>query len=548
MRVVTLFAAFIAALLSQSLQVAATERYALVIGNDAYVDVPALELARADATAISAKLSTQGFEVTQLLDGSRRETNRQISTFTSQLEPGDTAFVFFAGHGVEIDGENYLLPVDVPAPASGERDFIKAESIALSALLDRIRSTGARTTIAIIDACRDNPFATATGRSIGGTRGLGRISAPEGMFVIFSAGAGQLALDRLDDDDTGANSVFTRNLLPLLDQPDLELRQLMSQLRSRVRDLAQTANHDQIPAYYDELLGQFYFRTASVDVPTTTTSDARPALPQSEQIRADFALARSIGTAEAYDAFLERYGTDQDDFSVQLAIKLRSQLGDPTPSTSDEEAAIDTARSSIPTAKAVTYAPSNAALSTREIIQKTQEHLNALGCNAGGADGVIGRRTRAAFARFADAADLDLGPDMLGTMPALEAVTAIDAAKCPVAITPAPGATNAAASSAKTSTGPSLAGTWSFTAKCALFIESRGTVRMRHVRDNFYTATIQDNLGNKGNSEVYLNGRDISATEYFPGLVVHFRGRLSADGRSYTGSGSNTCKTYATKG
>lgn len=559
MRVFNQFLVFVVALAAFAASACASDRYALVIGNDTYAEVPKLELARADATAISQKLTAQGFQVTELLDGTRRETNRQISAFASQLEAGDTAFLFFAGHGVEIEGENYLLPIDVPAPASAERDFIKAESIALSSLLDQIRSTGARTTIAVIDACRDNPFATATGRSIGGTRGLGRIAAPEGMFVIFSAGAGQLALDRLDDSDTGANSVFTRKLLPLLDQPDLELRQLMSQLRGHVRDLALTANHDQVPAYYDELIGQFYFRPVTL-VPAVELSQNTP--ESDDQTRQDFALARSVGTVEAFDAFLERYADKPDDFSVQLAVQMREQLTTSLRPQATENTETDAARgpqanSRASTPEIVPQEQSDAALaqkerSKREILVTTQQHLNALGCNAGIADGVIGRRTRAAFARFRAVSKEKLDAEDLGSLEALNAVTAIGAPKCPVVQnTPSLQATESAADTgSNTSTKPalSLAGTWSFKAKCALFIESHGTVRVRHVRDNFYTGTIRDNLGNVGNTEVYVNGRTITATEYYPGLVVHFRGRLAADGRSYTGTGSNTCSVYASKG
>jgi uncharacterized caspase-like protein len=141
----------------------AENRFGLVIGNDSYRSVPALAKARADARAISQALEAQGFDITTVLDAARRDMNRQISQFTSQLQPGDTAFVFFAGHGVEIDGENYLLPTDIIAPSTGGKDFITSESISLSQLLDRVRATGARTTIALIDACRNNPFCHGRG-------------------------------------------------------------------------------------------------------------------------------------------------------------------------------------------------------------------------------------------------------------------------------------------------------------------------------------------------------------------------------------------------
>ncbi|MEM1006972.1 MAG: caspase family protein, partial [Pseudomonadota bacterium] len=221
-----------------AIPLSAQERLALVIGNDRYTSVVDLQKAVADAEAVSDKLRELGFETIEGLNLDRRGMNERISEFTSRLNAGDTAFVFFAGHGVEIDGENYLLPTDIVAPTSGETDFVKSESIALSNLLDRVRATGARTSIAIVDACRDNPFDTVAGRSVGKTRGLGRINAPEGMFVIFSAGAGQMALDRLSDDEAARNSVFTRALLPRLSQPGLELRSMVADLRREVRDLS----------------------------------------------------------------------------------------------------------------------------------------------------------------------------------------------------------------------------------------------------------------------------------------------------------------------
>lgn len=275
---------------SLSLPASAQNRVALVIGNDAYTDVPVLRKAVSDAEAVASTLSDQGFEVMSAVDADRRAMNRQISAFTSRLGIGDTAFLFFAGHGVEIDGENYLLPVDIVSPSAGEQDFVKAESIALSALLDRVGQTGAKVTLAVIDACRDNPFAITTGRSIGRTRGLGRIAAPEGTFVIYSAGAGQMALDELVENEAQSNSVFTRTLLPKLAEPGLELRDLVKEVRLEVRNLAKSVNHAQFPAYYDELLGEFYI---AGDAPIGPRTRQRPAQqvavarPERQEARAD---------------------------------------------------------------------------------------------------------------------------------------------------------------------------------------------------------------------------------------------------------------------
>ncbi len=252
----------------------AERKVALLIGNNAYEEVEPLAKAVADAEAMAAKLQSIGYEVILATDVTRRDFNLRISQFTGYLGPGDTAFIFYAGHGIEIEGENYLLPVDILVPDAASSDFVRSESIPLSGLLDRVRRTGARATLAVIDACRNNPFPQRAGRSIGGTRGLARLAAPEGTFVMFSAGAGQLALDQLNETDDQANSVFTRLLLPKIGQPGLELRELISDLRVEVRDLARTENHAQFPAYYDELLGEFYFTEAAAGAPAPAPAEA----------------------------------------------------------------------------------------------------------------------------------------------------------------------------------------------------------------------------------------------------------------------------------
>ncbi|WP_052261702.1 caspase family protein [Leisingera sp. ANG-M1] len=500
------------------LSAAAQNRLALVIGIDSYTDVPALTKARADAKAIGAKLNELGFTLVEALDQDRRGLNRKISEFTSRLEPGDTAFVFFAGHGIEIEGENYLLPADIAAPGAGGSDFVKSESIALSALLDRIRKTGARSAIAIIDACRNNPFKLSEGRSIGTARGLGRINAPQGTFVIFSAGAGQLALDRLNEDDTAENSVFTRALLPRLSEPGLELRPLVSGLRLEVRDLALTVQHNQFPAYYDELLGEFYFTQAAAAAP--------PVQAQADSMHADFEIARSIGTPKALDSFLERYAARKDEYSYAVALQLRQGL-DPEVPEQPEVAADLSAPVSLPVIP-----------DTREIMAKTQEALNRIGCQAGRADGIAGPRTRRAFAAYLAASQSELGADDLGTAHALEELQGHSGTVCKVK-------PNQVAASTQPPSTALLAGAWRFKATCALVVKVTGTVHYTHAGGNKYHGRLSDSLGQNANTEVYLNGHQISGTDYFPGITVTWRGRLAADGQSFTSSGSTGCAVYA---
>lgn len=505
-----------------ALPAAAQDRLALVIGNNAYASVPVLAKAVADADAVSGALEAQGYRIFKATDVARREMNRTISDFTSALQPGGTAVVFYAGHGVEISGENYLLPTDIVAPASGDSDFVRSESIALSSLLDRVRATGARMAIVIVDACRDNPFEVSTGRSIGRTRGLGRIAAPEGTFVIFSAGAGQLALDRLNDGEAEKNSVFTRALLPRLSEPGLELRAMVADLRREVRGLAQSVQHDQTPAYYDELLGEFYFTPADVrgfETEEVPGAAPPPPAPAADRMRDDFELARSVGTAAALDAFLARYADRKGDLAYQLAETLRRDLGETV---------------AMPSSKV----PAAEARASAALLRETQAALNARGCNAGTPDGVVGPRTRAAFGAFLAETGSDLRAESLGTEAALAAVRAAPGRVCAAPSAPTPPAA---------APGQGLAGTWSFRASCAMFITTTGTMRLTRVGANTFRGPISDSLGQNGRIELRLGGRSIDGQTFFPAASHTYTGALDADGMGFTIRGTSTCTTRAVR-
>ncbi len=245
----------------------AAKRVALVIGNDNYENLPKLQRAGNDARAVAKTLKTIGFEVYSGIDLTRRETNRKISEFEAAIAPGDMAFFFFAGHGVSIGGENFLIPRDMPKTKSGESGLVRDESHAATALVRRIRERGARSTIVILDACRDNPFAAQGTRSIGATRGLARTHAPGGVFILFSAGLGQTALDRLSESDTDPNSVFTRKLLGLLATPGLSQVDMAKQIQRDVSALARTVGHVQEPAYYDQIIGELVLSEPRVEDP-----------------------------------------------------------------------------------------------------------------------------------------------------------------------------------------------------------------------------------------------------------------------------------------
>jgi hypothetical protein len=242
--------------LSLAAPAAAAKRVALVIGNDQYSNIPQLRKAVNDARTMNDTLKKLGFTVIVAENQNRKGLSESLLAFDRMIEKGDTAFFFFAGHGFEIGGENYLLPTDVPSATVGQEELIRDGAIAAERIITRVQNRGAGTSIFVFDACRNNPFEQRSGtRALAGGGGLAAMTPPEGVFVVYSAGAKQTALDRLSNEDTNPNSVFTRNFARTLTEPGLNLVQIAKRTQSEVRDLAQGIRHVQTPAYYDQIVG-----------------------------------------------------------------------------------------------------------------------------------------------------------------------------------------------------------------------------------------------------------------------------------------------------
>lgn len=234
--------------------VLAQKRVALVIGNDNYANVSPLRKAANDADRMAKTLKGLGFQVIAATNQDRRGMSGALTAFERALGPGDTAFFFFAGHGFQIKGENYLLPTDVPMALDGEEEKVHENSFLARRIMERVRNKGARTTVVVLDACRNNPFERAGTRSVRGGGGLAAMSE-EGAFVIYSASENQTALDYLSDDDEDPNSVFTRFFVKELETPGLSLVQVAKRTQASVTALARKVKHAQRPAYYDEIVG-----------------------------------------------------------------------------------------------------------------------------------------------------------------------------------------------------------------------------------------------------------------------------------------------------
>ena len=252
----------------------AQSRFALVVGNDGYQNVEPLKKAVNDARAVAQSLGRLGFSVTLGTNVVRRDFVRMVADFENRIQPGDTAFVFYSGHGVEIEGANYLLPIDAPKVGAGQQGILRDEAISTDGLIQRLKARGTRAQILVLDACRDNPFRDQLGRSVGGARGLAQAQASNGVFVIYSAGIGETALDRLANNDANPNSVFTRSFLPLLEDPNRSLVEVAKATRLQVKSLAGGVGHQQSPAYYDEVDGDLFLARTGGATPRPT-----PTLP-----------------------------------------------------------------------------------------------------------------------------------------------------------------------------------------------------------------------------------------------------------------------------
>jgi hypothetical protein len=240
---------------TSSINTNAGRKRALVIGNNNYRSVQPLANAAEDAKSMAENLQSVGYQVTLRLDLNEKEMKAALRNFSVQVEGGDEVLFFFAGHGVQLGSSNYLLPIDI----TGENEAqVRDEAIQLQRILDDMSERKAKLTLAMIDACRDNPFKT-TGRAIGG-RGLAPTTAATGQMVIFSAGTGQQALDRLGPMDKSKNGLFTRIFIKEMQKPGLSVDRVLRNVRNEVVELAKSVGHEQVPAIYDQVVGDFYFR------------------------------------------------------------------------------------------------------------------------------------------------------------------------------------------------------------------------------------------------------------------------------------------------
>ena len=297
----------------------ADKRVALVIGNGNYVEVGKLPNPTRDAAAVEALLRKAGFDVVEAgRDLGALRLRRLLRDFSAQVRDADIAVVFYAGHGIEVNGSNYLIPVD----AALERDIdVEDEAVPLDRVI-QILEPAKRLRLVILDACRDNPFVksmkrTISSRAIG--RGLAKVEIlTSDTLIAFAAKAGSTAAD-----GDGANSPYTGALVKHLTTPGLDLRLALGRVRDEV--LKSTGNKQE-PFVYGSLGG------TEITLAAAATLQAVSPPPQlhapAGQVRLSeaaeaWSVIRDTQTISILDAFIRRFG---DTFYGDLAKMRQVEL------------------------------------------------------------------------------------------------------------------------------------------------------------------------------------------------------------------------------
>lgn len=228
------------------------ERYALVMGNSSY-KIGALKNPVHDALDMAELLKVCGFQVSLHRNVGHQEMEAAIREFGKKISRGGTGLFYYAGHGMQVNGVNYLIPVDSIIQAEDE---IKFKAVDANFILSKMESAGNKLNILILDACRDNPFQRSF-RS--GARGLARMDAPRGSLVVYSTAPGKTAAD-----GGGRNGIFTKHLIRAIRESKLEIAHLLRQVRKGVSTETRGA---QVPWESSSLMGDFYFSYDHPELP-----------------------------------------------------------------------------------------------------------------------------------------------------------------------------------------------------------------------------------------------------------------------------------------
>lgn len=309
---------------------ASAKKVALIIGNDNYSGLTQLQNAQTDARGMDKTLRRLGFDTVLALNAGLRDIGKALGKFEKKLNNADVGLVFYAGHGIQANGENYLIPID--AKLESEDDLRFGGGVGLKEVIGAMKRSGSALNLIILDACRNNPL-PASGRSTGTSRGLAVSSLPAGLGVkgtaiLYSAAPGQIA----QDGPKGGHGVFTGALLQVISIPGLPVEQVFKKTAALV---SEGTHGKQEPWMNSSIKGDFYFKAGkppSMVAPSPRSTGGGP----SAEIVFWQSIEDSID-ASMFEAYLEQYPNGS--FSSLARVKAKKYTKPTAPSY--EVASID---------------------------------------------------------------------------------------------------------------------------------------------------------------------------------------------------------------
>jgi len=367
-------------------------RVALVIGNSAYQFTPHLPNPTNDAEAMAAALQRLGFDVSKGIDLDRTGIEGIIREFTRKLPGADVALFFYAGHGMQVARQNYLIPVDAQLADETDLHFEATDLNLVLSLMER----EPRVNLVFLDACRDNPLSQKLARTMGSTRsaaigrGLALVDVQDGSFIAFATQPDNVALD-----GEGNHSPFTAALLSHIETPGLSLSDMMIRVRN---DVKSATNGQQVPKEESSLTSSFYFQPAAVVAATTPAEPADAAVPPTTSaVDKEVVFWNSIKDSASpgqFEAYLAQFpdGT----FAPLARVRLAELTAKPAAAENDQLASLTTPEAADPAPEQIERSIGL----TRQGRSRVQLALTLLGYGTGGTDGVLGPKSRAAISAW----------------------------------------------------------------------------------------------------------------------------------------------------
>jgi uncharacterized caspase-like protein len=317
----------------------ADKRVAFVVGNSAYKNVAPLPNPALDAKSIAKVLRNVGFDVVEGTNLARDKMTERLLEFGKKAQGADVALFFYAGHGIAVNGTNYLLPVD--ADIKSEMDVKLGSAINIDLTLEQTMAD-AKVKLVFLDACRDNPFANkikanSPTRSLSVQQGLAEMKSGEGTLIAFATGPGQTALDG----EAGTNSPFTRALMANIVTPGVEIQQAMTKVRAQVNE---ETNKGQLPWGHTNLIGTVYLNSSQAPAAGAPVEAAPAVVAAGPASEVELEFWRSIKDSnkpEELNAYLTSYPNGT--FKSLALARIASLQDGPSTATRNLSVAVDPA-------------------------------------------------------------------------------------------------------------------------------------------------------------------------------------------------------------